>query len=343
MNELILFDDIINLNGGMKNMADVNFEDKEIFEKNNNGDLISVIIPVYNNERFFDRCIQSVIGQSYKNIEIIIINDCSTDGVEKIIKNYKNIDNRIKYYKNDKNMGVGYTRNIGISYAEGEYIYFLDSDDYIEENCLKLLHSAIQENDSFSCMLKGYKEVNGERKCASRTKEELELLQSPSVDIRLFNKKVIDTSKIRFSDLKIGEDLEFIFKIMIFNNSVSYVDEALYTYVIHNDSSLRKNTTNQLDTILAIESIIKYAEENKKMNNFKDKIEFVAISHILLGTVGRIMNIDDYVEEDIFKCVDFINNNFPLWKDNEYVQRILLVKSDVNNRIKYLEKYGLII
>ena len=122
-------------------------------------DLISVIIPVYNNENYFERCIKSVIEQTYNNIEIIIINDYSIDNVESIILKYKELDKRIKYYKNTKNEGVGYTRNLGISKSQGKYLYFLDSDDYIEKNCLEVLHSNINEDNSFSCMLKGFKEA----------------------------------------------------------------------------------------------------------------------------------------------------------------------------------------
>lgn len=113
-------------------------------------DLISVIIPVYNNENYFERCIKSVIEQTYNNIEIIIINDYSIDNVESIILKYKELDKRIKYYKNTKNEGVGYTRNFGISKFTGKYIYFLDSDDYIENNCLEILYKNIKENDNFS-------------------------------------------------------------------------------------------------------------------------------------------------------------------------------------------------
>ena len=95
----------------------------------NKEDLISVIIPVYNNENYIDKCLDSIIKQTYHNIEIIVINDCSTDNVEEIIMKYKNIDDRIIYLKNNQNIGVGATRNIGISISKGKYIYFLDSDD----------------------------------------------------------------------------------------------------------------------------------------------------------------------------------------------------------------------
>lgn len=121
-------------------------------------------------------------------------------------------------------------------------------------------------------MLKGFKEVNGIRNNTQRTKEELDLLQSPSVDIRLFNKSVIVDNNISFSNLKVAEDLEFIFKVILINNSVSYVDEALYTYVIHNDSSLQSNTQNQLDTLIAMSSIIDFAKKEKNLKNLKKKL-----------------------------------------------------------------------
>ena len=87
-------------------------------------DLISIIIPVYNTQKFFKKCIESVIEQTYKNIEIIIINDCGTDNIEKIILDYKEKDNRIIYKSNKRNLGVGQSRNIGLELSKGKYIFF---------------------------------------------------------------------------------------------------------------------------------------------------------------------------------------------------------------------------
>ena len=286
-------------------------------------DLISVIIPVYNNENYFERCIKSVIEQTYNNIEIIIINDYSIDNVESIILKYKELDKRIKYYKNTKNEGVGYTRNLGISKSQGKYLYFLDSDDYIEKNCLEVLHRNINEDNSFSCMLKGFKEVNGIRNNTQ------------------FNKSVIVDNNIYFSNLKIAEDLEFIFKVILINNSVSYVDEALYTYVVHSDSSLQSNTQNQLDTLIAIDSIIDFAKKREIFDEFKEKIEFAAISHVLFGTTNRLMRTSNFNSEDIKKCTKYINDNFPLWPENKYVKKYFLQNVEIIKKINNLKKYGL--
>ena len=99
---------------------------------------ISIIVPIYNTEKYLNKCIDSIINQTKKELEILLINDGSTDNSEKIIKTYK--DKRIKYFKN-KNQGIGKTRNFGIEKATGKYLMFLDSDDYLEKNaCEKFFY-----------------------------------------------------------------------------------------------------------------------------------------------------------------------------------------------------------
>ena len=93
---------------------------------------ISVIIPVYNTEKYLERCINSVVSQNFRDIEIIIINDCSEDNSLKIIDKYKNKDKRIKIINKIKNEGLSAARNSGIEIATGEYILHIDSDDWIE-------------------------------------------------------------------------------------------------------------------------------------------------------------------------------------------------------------------
>ena len=104
---------------------------------------ISIIVPIYNAEKYLNKCIDSLVNQTKKELEFILINDGSTDSSEDIIKSYK--DKRIKYFKN-KNQGIGKTRNFGIDKATGKYLMFLDSDDYLDINaCEKLYNKAIKE------------------------------------------------------------------------------------------------------------------------------------------------------------------------------------------------------
>ena len=105
---------------------------------------ISIIIPIYNAEKYINKCLDSILKQTKKELEIILINDGSTDNTEKIIKTYQ--DKRIKYFKND-NHGIGYSRNFGINQSTSKYIMFLDSDDYLETTaCEELFNKAEKDN-----------------------------------------------------------------------------------------------------------------------------------------------------------------------------------------------------
>lgn len=114
-------------------------------------DLISVIVPVYNVEDYLDRCIDSIIKQTYKNIEIIIVDDGSTDKSKNICEKYKKKDKRIKLYKTT-NKGSSYARNYAIKKSKGKYLAFVDSDDYIENNMIEILYNnLIKEKADISC------------------------------------------------------------------------------------------------------------------------------------------------------------------------------------------------
>ena len=117
--------------------------------------LISIIIPVYNSENYLKKCIDSVLSQTYKDIEVIIVNDGSKDNSDKICKNYADQDSRIKYYS-QKNSGVSVTRNNGIKYSSGAYIAFLDSDDYIESNFCEIMLRELEKESSDMCICRNY-------------------------------------------------------------------------------------------------------------------------------------------------------------------------------------------
>ena len=135
-------------------------------------DLISVIINVYNGEKFIEKCLDSIVNQTYKNLEILIINDGSTDKTLKICK--KNKDKRIKII-NTKNMGLSLSRNVGIDNAKGEYLYFVDADDFIELDAIEYLYNLCKKYDVriATCdplTIYNYDFIKYERKEKSRSK-----------------------------------------------------------------------------------------------------------------------------------------------------------------------------
>ena len=121
--------------------------------------LISIIVPVYNQEKYLSRCLDSILNQTYKNLEIVCVDDKSTDGSTEIIKHYVQKDSRIVYYRNT-GKGVSSARNYGIERANGEYIGFVDSDDFIQPQMYEFMLRAMQENDC-EMVACGYERVDG--------------------------------------------------------------------------------------------------------------------------------------------------------------------------------------
>lgn len=117
----------------------------------NKNDLISIIVPVYNGETYLESCLKSILNNSYKDIELIIVNDGSKDNSNKICKRIKEEDSRVKYYEKT-NGGIVSARNFGLERAKGEYICFADQDDQIPENAYEILHNNIIQNNSQMCM-----------------------------------------------------------------------------------------------------------------------------------------------------------------------------------------------
>ena len=135
--------------------SEILFEDLE-------RDKVSVIMPAYNCEKFIDETIESLLNQTYTNWELIAVDDCSTDKTGEILKKYAEKDNRIKYVKNDDNLGAALTRNNAVSLAKGQYLAFLDSDDIWKKEKLEKQLTFMKENNStFSCTAYGKIDENG--------------------------------------------------------------------------------------------------------------------------------------------------------------------------------------
>ncbi|MCJ0547170.1 glycosyltransferase family 2 protein, partial [Enterococcus cecorum] len=167
---------------------------------------LSIIIPVYNAEKFLDKCIQSILKNDFKNYEIILIDDGSTDNSLKVMQKYQS--EIIHVYANS-NHGVGYTRNFGLQHAKGEYIIFLDSDDYLDEDYITTL---VKNVDGFDVGISGVRFVDlddqtlGIRKVKN---SEWGKYQLPLTAGKIFRTSYILKNSIRYPEYSIGEDLVF--------------------------------------------------------------------------------------------------------------------------------------
>lgn len=238
-------------------------------------ELVSIIIPVYNQELYIKACLDSVINQTYKNIEIIVINDGSTDNSLNILKEYKKIDKRIILI-NQKNQGVYKARCNGIKKANGKYITFLDSDDFIDLDFVeKLLKSAINDKaDIVRCNFKYYKDnkfINNSSKLKSglfRKKEYEDNIYKyiytsfdlNSVCMQLIKKEIAVNATEKQYELKYGEDLVFNCLMIENTKSIKIISDCLYSYRTNNNSYSKTKSIdvvkNRIDDILKYTSIL---------------------------------------------------------------------------------------
>lgn len=210
-------------------------------------DLVSVIIPVYNVATYLEKCIESVIAQTYENIQIILINDGSTDNSKKICEKYALLDNRIDVIE-QKNEGVSSARNKGLEHVKGKYICFVDSDDYVEHNFIEVLVDNLKNNQMSIC---GFDEIVnkkevlqtfGEIQKMNQEEALYQLLLEDSFRGYLWNKlfvtQIVKEYGICFEkDISVWEDVLFVFQYMLHIEKIVYDPKPLYNYVFHEKSA----------------------------------------------------------------------------------------------------------
>jgi glycosyltransferase involved in cell wall biosynthesis len=293
-------------------------------EKKMNKDLISIIVPVYNTEKYLDNCIKSIVNQSYKNLEIILIDDGSTDNSGEICEKWSKKDSRIVLI-HQNNQGVSTARNIGLNIATGEYIGFVDSDDYIDEKMYELLINKIKKYDAGICFCNVYAvndniinapQMSYPEICTSKefmniywkTKNKNGVLWNKLIKSKYFK-------NIKFeSNISYAEDVLVYFQIL--NRAEKVVFEKSYLYFHRNrkDSlSYRLDIKRYPDNLEVMSNLNKILEHNEIENRFYVQAEFVR-------------NLMNYEYEAKSKNV---NLNFSKYKKiaNQYLEEGLLKKN----------------
>lgn len=235
-------------------------------------ELITVIINVYNREKFIGKCIESVINQTYKNLEILIVNDGSTDNTLKICESYK--DERIKIITTE-NMGLSMSRNVGIENSKGEYLYFVDSDDFIENDVIEYLYKLCKKyNVSFStCLPLTIFDYNYKTKVV---KEKVKVIDSYEMLKKIFlGKETAGTiwnklikkelfNNIRFEN-RIINDTVVTHKVVINAKKIAYSNQVKYYYLKHSDAVTVNGYKNLKRSIDLYNALIERYEYVKKL------------------------------------------------------------------------------
>lgn len=284
---------------------------------------VSVIIPVYNVENYLRKCLDSLVNQTLKDIEIIVVNDGTTDNSQEIINEYVK-----KYPKKivsviQENGGQGTARNTGLLHAKGEYIGYVDSDDYVEENMYEELYKKAKEEDS-DIVICGNNVVKENYELFSKEDVDKEfLLGKMAVWNKIYKKNIIVDNKIQFRSKVWYEDLDFTMKVYFSSKKISYVDKPLYNYLLREGSTMNNNNIKRnLELIEAFDSLIDYCKDKKIYNKAKDEIEFLCIYHMYIFATTRVLNTNNKYKdkiEIINKFKNYINSNFPNFKQNKYL------------------------
>jgi glycosyltransferase involved in cell wall biosynthesis len=282
---------------------------------------VSIIVPVYNIEKYIDKCLDSLVHQTLDDIQIIIVNDGSTDNSGKIIERYKErYYNKIAYLEKT-NGGLSDARNTGLKYARGEYIGCIDGDDYADLTMFEKLYYTAKENDA--CFVEcDYYHVYPNR--LKVKKGELYRPEEMLVKARCgaWN-KIIKLELIK----KIGvwyplglqyEDMEFFCKITPYIKKIGFVKEPLYYYVQRQNSICHSYTERTADIFTVFDNILEYYKKNGLYERYEYQLEYICTRTLLSSSFFRMIRIHDknlrnkLLRDNWKKLIDI----FPNWRKN---------------------------
>lgn len=283
---------------------------------------ISIIIPTYNTEKYIERCLKSILSQSFTDFEILVIDDGSSDRTGEIVQKYVKQDKRIVYVK-QKHMGTGKARNSGLELAQGELIAFIDSDDYVDIDYLEKLLPHNREDIVFS----GYIRPNQNGKIV----EKVELkngfgsrLAVPTVWAKIYRKDFIAKNKLKFLDTDIGEDVWFNFMAALYAQNVKSLNYAGYYWYFNRSSVINKKYKSYKEINSILNSLDMCFSELKNRGLLKENYkwtEFIfylfIVSFLLSAAKGAKKSEIDEAYNNYF---GWMAKRFPNYKENNVLK-----------------------
>ena len=282
---------------------------------------VSIIVPVYNVEEYLEKCLDSLVNQTLKDIEIIIVNDGSPDNSQKIIDEYQSKYKNIKSYQKT-NGGLSDARNYGINKASGEYLAFIDSDDYIKTDMIEKMYQKAKNEklDIVVCnSIEIYpNDISIEKKSNLNYSDDSiknYLISPPMACTRLYKKELF--KNISFKKNIFYEDLELTPKLVNYTKNIGFIDEGLYYYYQRTGSIMKQTEFN--NKLLDIFDVL---ESNKKalMKEYPEEIEYMYISHLLRTATLRFLDYKNS-KELINRIIKTMKENFPNWYQNKYYKK----------------------
>jgi glycosyltransferase involved in cell wall biosynthesis len=311
---------------------------------------VSIIVPVYNTAKYLNQCLTSLIDQTLKDIEIIVVNDGSSDNSLEIIESFQRKDSRIKVISH-KNIGLGPTRNVGIKIAKGEYLAFVDSDDYVDTNMYLELYSTAKEKNSdiVVCDFKYEKENNiitndipipdrvinlNKTGVDNFFKEFYFTLKIKTASWnKLYRRSLILEQNITFEDNKIIFSEDNLFNLMCFHscNIITLISKQLYYYRIRSESIMNNYKKNYLRRELTlIEKYEKYLTDNNIVCS-KETVKRVKSALFVQALLGAAVNEYEQEGENIrFHNLINVIEEAQKWKGIKKCTKVLVQRNSTN-------------
>lgn len=245
---------------------------------------ISVIVPVYNVEPYIRRCLESILGQTGVDFEVLCVNDCTPDGSMKIVDEFvERYPGKVKRLDNEKNLGLGASRDRGMKFASGEYLVFFDSDDYVEPDFLEI-YSRQLERTGADIAVGGYIRVSGGKETRVPMKDTPDTpWLYPAVWMRMYRRSFLQEHKLDFRGIRTYEDNPFNYRCLLEGARITVIEYCGYYYVC-NPSSITRTKNGAEKYYRFMKNFREVYEEYHKTESFmqhKELLEYVYFSAIL--------------------------------------------------------------
>lgn len=304
----------------------------------------TLIVPIYNIEAYVEKCIESLINQTYKDIEILLVDDGSKDSSADICKRFEREDSRVKYLRKE-NGGLSSARNYGLKHATGDYVFFVDGDDFLENTAIEVMKTELDKNDYDILCFNYYEKrendlIKRSSKNAIVTNNDVEkyIISSPSACFKIFKLSLFKDNNISFKEGIIYEDLAVIPSLVCYTNKIGFIDESLYYYVIRENSimNVKQFKQNRDDKFVALDSLEKEFEKNNKLDKYRNEIGYLYIKHLLImySTEILIYSRNIYAPR-LKKAIKCISEKYPDWEKNIYFLKESMLKRIYLRLIKY--------
>ncbi len=286
---------------------------------------ISVVVPVYNAERYVERCVNCLVNQTLKEIEIIFVDDGSQDNSYQMLLEYGEKYSNIKVFTKE-NGGQGSARNLAIKHAVGEYLGFVDVDDFAELNMFEVMYEKAKEQDYDGVFCDHY-EVTGKKKkykkfCDVSSKGSIYKNCLVSPWNKIIKRSVYERSGVTFPEGLIYEDTAWFANLIPFLKSVAKVDLPLFNHVVNENSTMTTKQGKRTANIFPVmDSIIDFYNDKGLMEKYKSEVEYFYSRILLLSSMSRIAKIKNKAlrKELAVKSIAKVKDNFPDYKSNKYI------------------------